>query len=148
MTEIPKIIHQIWSGTEEPLPEHFRLFGETWKEYHPAWKYELWDKERMLNFITEHYPHYLDTYQSFQYNIQRYDAIRYLILDKIGGMYVDFDTECLRPHDELLAEKVSPFDMNEIQLIRRGYESMEFDSRLKDAYSVHYFWGTWWNFID
>jgi len=233
MTEIPKIIHQIWSGIDEPLPEHFRLFGETWKEYHPDWKYEFWDNERMNNFIRKYYPQYWDTYQSFQYNIQRFDAIRYLILDQMGGMYADFDTECLRPHDELLsgktccfsmepeshrinynkpvlfnnalmvcipehpfmkkiiktvfsyipkqsefskvqrnyeilsttgpfilvdiyekypdkeqvylipAKQVSPFDMNELALIRRGYESPEFDRRLKDAYSVHYFWGNW-----
>jgi len=42
------------------------------------------------------------------------------------------------------AKQVSPFDMNELALIRRGCESPEFDSRLKDAYSVHYFWGGWW----
>lgn len=232
--EIPKIIHQIWLGVDGLLPEHFRLFGETWKEHHPAWKYEFWDKGRVDDFIHAFYPQYMDTYLSFQYNIQRMDVIRYLILDKLGGMYVDFDSECLKPHDELFTGKsccfsmepethrlqykksvlfnnalmacipehpfmkkiiklvfsyipkteffsteqrnlevltttgpfmlvdlyedypdkeqiflipanhVSPFDMNEIALIRRGYESVGFDNRLNDAYSVHYFWGSWW----
>jgi len=31
--------------------------------------------------------------------------------------------------------------MGEIALIRRGVESAEFDKRLEDAFSVHYFWG-------
>jgi len=42
------------------------------------------------------------------------------------------------------AKHVSPYDMHELALIRQGYESAEFDMRLIDAYSVHYFWGSWW----
>lgn len=233
MIEIPKIIHQIWQEIDEPLPKHFRLFGETWKEYHPAWKYEFWDKDRMNNFIDDFYPQYWNIYQSFQYDMQRLDAIRYLILDKFGGMYVDFDSECLRAHDELFTSKtccfsmepenhrlrfnksvyfnnalmacvpehpfmkkiiktifsytskteklsieqrfmeimtttgplalvdiyekypnkeqiflipdkqVSPFDVVENKLLRQGYKSKKLDNKLKDAYSVHYFWGSW-----
>jgi mannosyltransferase OCH1-like enzyme len=81
--EIPKIIHQIWSGIDEPLPEIFRQFGETWKEHHPTWKYEFWDNERMITFVKKYYPQYWDTYNTFPYNIQRWDAIRYLILYKM-----------------------------------------------------------------
>ena len=29
--KMPSIIHQIWSGVDGPLPEHFRVLGETWK---------------------------------------------------------------------------------------------------------------------
>ena len=111
MREIPKIIHQIWSGIAEPLPKHFRQFGETWKERHPDWKYEFWDNERMNTFIEKYYPYYWNTYQSFQYDIQRWDAIRYLILEKIGGLYVDFDVECLRVHDGILQGKTCCFSM-------------------------------------
>ena len=111
MTTIPKIIHQIWSGIDEPLPEYFRQFGETWKENHPDWKYEFWDNDRINSFINKYYPQYWDIYRSFQYDIQRWDAIRYLILDKIGGLYVDFDTECLQAHDCLLQEKTCCFSM-------------------------------------
>ncbi|TWV15690.1 hypothetical protein FQ707_01510 [Bacteroidaceae bacterium HV4-6-C5C] len=233
MQKIPKIIHQVWSGIYDPLPKHFKILGETWKEHHPDWDYVFWDNEKMDNFIYEYYPQYWDVYQSFQYDVQRWDAIRYLILDKIGGMYADFDTECLKPHDTLFidktccfsaepenhrmrfkkrayfnnalmasipehpfmkriidrifsyepptpdqnhtkrfmeimtttgplaltdiyekyslkeqvflipAEYVSPYDVVESERIRQGYESEEFDSRLKDVYSVHYFFGGW-----
>lgn len=111
MKNIPKIIHQIWSGVDEPLPEIFSMFGDTWKELHPAWKYELWDNDRMNRFIQEFYPQYWDTYTNFTYNVQRWDAIRYLILDKMGGMYVDFDSECLKPLDELLTDKTCCFSL-------------------------------------
>lgn len=102
MNQIPKIIHQIWSGISEPLPERYRILGETWKRDYPDWQYEFWDNRRMNEFIQEHYPQYWYTYCKFPFNVQRWDAIRYLILDKIGGMYVDFDYESIQPMDNLL----------------------------------------------
>ena len=111
MNKIPKIIHQIWSGIEEPLPEHFKELGETWKEHYPGWKYELWDNDRMNKFILEYYPEYQDIYQRFPFHVQRWDAIRYLILDKIGGMYVDFDYESIKPLDNLINDKNCCFAM-------------------------------------
>ena len=110
-TPIPKIIHQIWSGVDEPLPEYFSALGETWKKYHPEWRYEFWNNDRMNSFVQRNYPDYWEVYSDFQYNVQRWDAIRYLILDKIGGMYVDFDTECLSSHNTLLANKTCCFSM-------------------------------------
>ncbi|OJX62667.1 glycosyltransferase [Dysgonomonas sp. 37-18] len=99
--QIPQIIHQIWSGIDEPLPKYFELLGDTWKEHHPTWKYIFWDNQKMNKFVQKHYPQLWDTYNSFQYNIQRWDAVRYLILNKFGGMYVDFDYECLETHNIL-----------------------------------------------
>ena len=96
MNEIPKIIHQIWSGIDGPLPKHFEVLGDTWKKHHPDWEYRLWDNQKMNDFVLSYYPQYWKTYNSFRYNVQRWDAIRYLILDTIGGLYVDFDSECFR----------------------------------------------------
>lgn len=109
MAGIPKIIHQIWSGTDEPLPVHFKELGETWKRDYPLWKYEFWDNDRMNQFIRDFYPQYWEVYNEFPYNIQRWDAIRYLILYKLGGMYVDFDYESIKPLDEILEEKTCCF---------------------------------------
>ncbi len=109
MNEIPKIIHQIWSGINEPLPPRFKLLGETWKRDYPAWQYEFWDNQRINTFIQEHYPQYWYVYCKFQYNVQRWDAIRYLILDRIGGMYVDFDYESIKPMDDLIEGRTCCF---------------------------------------
>lgn len=108
---IPKVIHQIWSGINEPLPTYFRVLGDTWKEHHADWHYEFWDNDKMNGFLEEHYPHYLPFYQDFKYNVQRWDVIRYLILYKFGGMYVDFDYECIMPMDPLLKGKLCCFSM-------------------------------------
>ena len=40
------------------------------------------------------YPWFLSTYISYPYDIQRVDAIRYFILHKYGGVYVDLDIGC------------------------------------------------------
>lgn len=104
-TEIPKIIHQIWSGIDEPLPNCFKELGDTWQEQYPHWKYIVWDNAKMNSFIQEYYPQYVDVYNKFPYNVQRWDAIRYLILDKLGGMYVDYDYESLEPIDKLIDSK-------------------------------------------
>jgi mannosyltransferase OCH1-like enzyme len=100
----PRIIHQIWCG-ERNLPSHLEIFSQTWINKHPDWKYEFWNDERISYFIEQYYPQYSFIFKSFPYDIQRWDAIRYLILYKYGGMYVDFDTECLEPLEPLLKDK-------------------------------------------
>lgn len=111
--KVPRIIHQIWSGVTEPLPGNFRRLGETWKRDYPDWQYEFWDNERMNQFIKEYYPQYWYIYCKYKHNIQRWDAIRYLILHKIGGMYVDFDYESIKPMDELLKNKTCCFALEQ-----------------------------------
>ncbi len=105
MNTIPKIIHQIWSGIDDPLPELYKTLAYTWKSDYPTWKYEFWDNTKINKFIIENYPQYIERYNKFTYNIQRWDAIRYLILYKMGGMYVDFDYESIKPMDQILKDK-------------------------------------------
>ena len=63
----------------------------------------------MSDFVRSYYPYYLDIYSRFPYNVQRWDAIRYLILHKIGGMYVDFDYESIKPMESLIKGKTCCF---------------------------------------
>lgn len=48
----------------------------------------------MEAFMQAYYSELIPTYEAFPYNVQRWDAIRYLILYKLGGLYVDMDYEC------------------------------------------------------
>lgn len=111
MNKIPKIIHQVWSETYQPLPEQFKIFSETWKEHYPDWEYILWDNKKMNEFVQKSYPHYWNIFNNYPYDVQRWDAIRYLILDKIGGMYVDFDYESISPIDKLIEDKTCCFSL-------------------------------------
>lgn len=102
---IPHIIHQIWSGIYGPLPKAQEKLGKTWKKYHPDWRYEFWDNDRILSFISMNYPQFREKYDRYPYDIQRWDAIRYLILTKLGGLYVDFDYECMASFDSILENR-------------------------------------------
>lgn len=99
---IPRIIHQIYEDTAGP-PSHLLELSQSWKEKNPDWEYRFWGKAEMEEFLETHFPEFIPIYKNYPFNVQRWDAIRYLILYKIGGLYVDFDYECLEPMDVLLA---------------------------------------------
>jgi len=101
MDNIPKIIHQVWSNKIRPLPFFFKELSETWRIVYPDWDYILWDDATMDAFVKEHYPEYYSCYQSFPYDVQRWDTVRYLFLYQQGGMYVDFDYEAIEPLDDI-----------------------------------------------
>lgn len=66
----------------------------------------LWTDASSREFIAEHYPWFLDTFDDYEYGIQRADAIRYFILHHYGGIYLDLDIGCVRPLDPLLVYPV------------------------------------------
>ena len=103
---IPKIIHQIWLG---PNPVPFKAeFIETWKRLHPqadGWQYKLWrdaDVEKET-FVAKSLKSAFLAAQNFG---EKSDILRYHVLSKYGGIYVDVDFECLQSLDTLLQ---SPF---------------------------------------
>ena len=101
---IPKIIHQVWEGKEGPPSDFLLDLSQTWKEQHPDWRYIFWNGEKIEVFMAEH-AEYREVYESYPYAVQRWDMIRYLILYEYGGIYADFDYECIAPLDGLLANE-------------------------------------------
>src|SRR4051812_26017051 len=65
-------------------------------------EYMLWTDASSREFIAKHYSWFLDTFDAYKYSIQRADAIRYFVLHRFGGIYLDLDIGCLRPLDPLL----------------------------------------------
>ena len=102
MIKIPKIIHQTWKNDQ--LPEAFKLYSQSWRDMLPGWEYRLWTDEMNREFVRAHYPDFLRKYDDYPKNIQRADAIRYLLLQTYGGLYVDLDFECLKPEFVFLLE--------------------------------------------
>lgn len=90
---IPTIIHQTWKDHDIPLD--FRTLALSWKNHHPQWEYRFWTDQMNRAFIREHYPSFLDRYDGYATNIERVDAVRYFVLHKYGGIYIDMDFECL-----------------------------------------------------
>jgi mannosyltransferase OCH1-like enzyme len=98
--KIPKILHQTWKN--EDLPAAFAGYAASWKEHHPDWQYMFWTDEMNRAFIKQHYGWFLDTYDGYEFNIQRADAIRYFLLTHFGGVYVDLDNECFKSIEGLV----------------------------------------------
>ena len=95
---IPKIFHQIWINRNDPeLPERFRAYRDGWLALHPDWEYKLWNLDN-LDFT----PQRMDLVNSAPNYAQMADVLRYEILLRHGGVYLDTDFECLRNIDPIL----------------------------------------------
>lgn len=91
MNSIPKIIHQIWIG---PKPEP-TIWTNTFKidyiKQNPEYKYMLWNNEN-INELFLDYPIYKRVFDLEKWYCGKADILRYLILYKFGGIYIDADT--------------------------------------------------------
>lgn len=137
--EIPKIIHQIWAGKYEPLPDYFRDLGDGWKKLHPDFSYRFWNENSMNHFISEHFPDLFEIYESYPFDIQRWDVIRYLILYKLGGVYIDFDYECLQSIAPLISGKYCCFAMEPEEHAEIFQKKMIFNNALMASVPNHPF---------
>jgi mannosyltransferase OCH1-like enzyme len=90
---IPKIIHQTWFGGE--VPEKYHALQESWKKNHPDWQYILWTKEKIDEFGLIH----KEIFDEATNYATKSDIARIEILYRMGGLYADMDTECLKPMD-------------------------------------------------
>lgn len=101
MPEIPKVIHQTWKSREITAP--FRTaWADSWRELNPDWEYRLWTDADLEEFVRTEFPNFLPIYLGYDATIKRVDSVRYLIMKRLGGVFVDLDFICLRPLETLL----------------------------------------------
>jgi len=110
--QISKIIWQTWKNYQ--VPDKWRSSPESIKRFCPDWEYRLTSDQDNLKFVQEEFPEYLPLYLSFDREIYRVDMVRYLLLYKYGGVYLDLDLELIRPLEELLGTNPGP----ELYLVR------------------------------
>lgn len=103
--KIPEVIHIIWLG-----PKNFPIksieCARSWIEKHPTWKIKFWtDRDRptpcpgmeKIIFSENYLEELQDCYQATTNWSEKADYLRYTILKKEGGVYVDHDAKCLKP---------------------------------------------------
>ena len=96
LQQIPKYIHQIWLGKK--IPTELLQLTDTVRQHNYDYNYKLWTDDD-INMFDE------KTKQQFYStpNLgQRSDILRYAILEKHGGIYLDTDFICHRSFDSLL----------------------------------------------
>ena len=101
MQLIPKLIHQIWYQSKT-IPEQLKKYSDSWKRNHPEYKYILWNKETIEPEIKKLNKKFQDTYFNYQYDIQRIDFAKIVILKNYGGIYSDLDLLSIRNISTLL----------------------------------------------
>jgi mannosyltransferase OCH1-like enzyme len=94
---IPKLIHQ--TAKTADIPEQERVYQARLRALHPDWTYKLWTDEDNAAFVNAEYPDFADVFFRLPKNIMRADVIRYLLLYRLGGLYLDTDYEMLKPFD-------------------------------------------------
>lgn len=143
---IPQIIHIMWLGGK--LPAEYASYVASWKRYHPDWTILFWT-DNSLNYdqgqqviktfdqletvLKSAHPLSLviDTAQLAFENRTFYDKainygeksdiLKWEIVYRFGGVYVDTDFECLQPLDNYhytydFYTGIQPLDTNMVQL--------------------------------
>ena len=107
---IPKLIHQTWKT--ERIPQKWVPFAEKVKTLNPGWSYKLWSDQDNEEFVRKEFPDFYRVFSDFPRKIMRADTIRYLILYKLGGVYLDLDYEVLKPFDFEKISIILPLEEN------------------------------------
>ena len=96
-------IHQIYldiGGTELKDRPLWLESIEINKQLNPNSQHILWDDEKVNKFIEEEVPEYIPIIESFPHKFYLIDFIRYCILYKYGGCYIDCDVRCKKSIEE------------------------------------------------
>ena len=106
------MIHQVYGifndGIElSDIPIYKQNVDETQKfcKLH-NYEYKLWNLSDCENLIRADFSEYLQLWQDFRYPIQRADFIRYCILYKFGGLYLDCDIRPMKNLDAVFSEQI------------------------------------------
>jgi hypothetical protein len=103
-SSIPPIIHQThpdWTALPPSLHENIAKL----RNDNPHWEYRFYDDEAVAQFIEKAYgPDILKRFERIdpKYGGARADLFRYLLMYRVGGIYLDIKSSATRPLDEIL----------------------------------------------
>ena len=145
-TRIPKILHIMWLGGK--VPAEFQNYMASWKNHHQTWTILFWTDSELNYDQGSHVVHSFEQLEQCLHdcsgdrivvdarNLQfdnrvyydqaknygeRSDILKWEIVYRFGGTYVDTDFECLQPldlyhHTYDFYTGVQPLDTNMVQL--------------------------------
>jgi mannosyltransferase OCH1-like enzyme len=124
--KIPKIIHHVWfdMGNGTTVPEKYDKMMKSKKTFMPeksssnpdGWTYVLWDEKMAMELLESEYSWFVPYFTTYKNPICKVDAIRYFILHRYGGVYMD--------QDLLLHKSIEPALMgHEVVLVKGSFVS-------------------------
>jgi mannosyltransferase OCH1-like enzyme len=87
---IPKVFHRIWVG-DKKIPKEFEDYWGTWKKFHPDWEFVTHDESSSYEFG----PECQRLFHECRNPSEKSDVLRFFIIEKLGGVYLDTDFEAL-----------------------------------------------------
>ncbi len=92
---IPKLFHQIWLG-DKPIPDSFKQWSGRWLALNGGWPHGAVDRRSSPR------SHQQKQFDAADKMAAKSDILRYEVIARHGGIYIDSDFEPLRPIEELL----------------------------------------------
>lgn len=99
---IPDLFHRIWLG-KAAIPYEYNEYWERLNNQHPEWFFMTWTEEEIdwIDLTDEN----RQIYETSKTYSEKSDVLRFAILKKFGGIYLDTDVEPLKNFAPLLASK-------------------------------------------
>lgn len=99
---IPRRIHQMWIGDQSRRPA---AIMQTWKDLNPSCEYTLWTEENLADLVFVNQ----DKANAMPELNGKCDIMRYEILYKFGGIFIDADTKCVNTLDDFFFDTSDRF---------------------------------------
>lgn len=102
---IPKIIHQTGGWNYDELPELIKKNIEDLRQRNPDWEYRYYNDKQVEEFIESHCGReVVDMFHRIDrsFGPARADLFRYLLLYKVGGVYLDIKSTATLPLTQVL----------------------------------------------
>lgn len=113
MGDIPRVMHRIWIGPRG-MPRDFAAWGRRWEQLHPGWEHRLWTDEDLAKLVGDTLVDRVDNVGA------KSDVLRYELLYRFGGVYVDCDFEPFKPIDGLIGDCAAFVTEMEVGLVNNG----------------------------
>jgi glycosyltransferase involved in cell wall biosynthesis len=97
---IPRILHMIWVG-DSPMPDTFMLYITQWQTLMPSWSIRIWTNTDINSMVFPQEA--IDLINTATKGAQKADIMRYFIIEKYGGIYMDADVIPHRSLEPLIA---------------------------------------------
>lgn len=108
-TRIPQILHMVWVGSSNPKPDTFDMYVSQWKRLMPHWQIRIWGDE---DITEEHFPaDIIAKIHASEKGAQKCDIMKYHIVERYGGVYMDADVEPHRSLDPVI------YDLNDADIV-------------------------------
>eukprot|EP00854_Cymbomonas_tetramitiformis_P028651 gene28651-35540_t len=128
-----------------PLDETGVIFAQSWVRCMPKeCSFIHWDDKALSDFVSVHYPEYIEMFSFAPVSVIKFDMFRYLLLHYYGGIYRDTDYECMAPeHTFYLPHTANVSDASNfksVHVVGSPYAPEYVQNSLMASVKNHAFW--------